>query len=175
MDAAVNAFATAADAEAAIFESGATLIDDADELTVDMLSDADFVLPRVSPASVVCPGAAGHRPPKIHFPDLAAAFDRNYRDIEEAVSSPLADGLVNYAKTSCQPELLLLLTSGNSEKRQDRAQENPTQPRIAGRHAGARESDRGGIGCCAAPPGHPSVVNSPDDKRPNSALVWCNF
>jgi hypothetical protein len=112
MDAAVNAFATAADAEAAIFESGATLIDDADELTVDMLSDAEFSFCLVFLLQawfVLVP--PGHRPPKIHFPDLAAAFDRNYRDIEEAVSSPLADGLVNYAKTSCQPELLLLLTS----------------------------------------------------------------
>jgi hypothetical protein len=77
-----------------------------------MLSDAEFSFCLVFLLQawfVLVP--PGHRPPKIHFPDLAAAFDRNYRDIEEAVSSPLADGLVNYAKTSCQPELLLLLTS----------------------------------------------------------------
>jgi hypothetical protein len=53
----------------------------------------------------------GHRPPKIHFPDLAGAFDRNCRDLEEAMRSGSADRLVNYAKTSCQPELLLLLTN----------------------------------------------------------------
>ncbi len=111
LDYAVSAFATAADAQAAIFESGATLIDDADELTVDLLSDIEFsfCLAFLLQAwfALVPPG---HRPPKIHFPDLAAAFDRRRRDLDEAVSSASPDGLVNYAKTGCQPELLLLLT-----------------------------------------------------------------
>ena len=88
------------------------LIDDADELTVDLLSDAEFsfCLMFLMQAwfALVPPG---HRPPKIHFPDLAGAFDRNCRDLEEAMKSGSADGLVNYAKTSCQPELLLLLTN----------------------------------------------------------------
>ena len=78
LDAAVNAFKTAADAEAALFECGATLIDDADELTVDVLSDDEFSfsLTFLMQAwfALVPPG---HRPPKIHFPDLAATFDRN--------------------------------------------------------------------------------------------------
>src|ERR1035437_6280161 len=112
LDAATDAFATAADAEAALFESGATLIDDADELTVDVLSDDEFSfsLTFLMQAwfALVPPGC---RPPKIHFPDLEAAFDRNCRDLEEAMRSSSADRLVNYAKTSCQPELLLLLTN----------------------------------------------------------------
>jgi hypothetical protein len=112
MGAAVNAFATAADAEAALFESGATLINDVDELTVDMLSDAEFSFCLVFLLQawfVLVP--PGHRPPKISFPDLAAAFDRSRHDLDKAVRSASADGLVNYAKTGCQPELLLLLTS----------------------------------------------------------------
>ena len=112
LDNAVNAFKTAADAEAALFESGATLIDDADELTMDVLSDDElsFSLTFLMQAwfALVPPG---HRPPKIHFPDLAGAFDRNCRDLEEAMKSGSADQLVNYAKTGCQPELLLLLTN----------------------------------------------------------------
>jgi hypothetical protein len=112
LDAAMDAFDTAADAEAALFESGATLIDDADELTMDVLSDDEFSfsLAFLMQAwfALVPPG---HRPPKIHFPDLAAAFDRNCRDLEEAMRSGAVDGLVNYAKTSCQPELLRLLTN----------------------------------------------------------------
>jgi hypothetical protein len=112
LDAAVDAFATAADAEAALFESGATLIDDANELTMDVLSDAEFSfsLTFLMQAwfALVPPG---HRPPKIHFPDLAGAFDRNCRDLEETMKPGSVDGLVNYAKTSCQPELLLLLTN----------------------------------------------------------------
>jgi hypothetical protein len=112
LDAAVNAFATAAEAEAALFESGATLIDDADELTVDVLSEVEFSfsLTFLMQAwfALVPPG---HRPPKIHFPDLASAFARNCRDLDEAMRSDSADGLVNYAKTSCQPEFLLLLTN----------------------------------------------------------------
>ena len=112
LDDAVNAFKTAADAEAALFESGTTLIDDADELTMDVLSDDEFSfsLPFLMQAwfALVPPG---HRPPKIHFPDLAGAFDRNCRDLEETMKPGSVDGLVNYAKTSCQPELLLLLTN----------------------------------------------------------------
>ncbi len=112
LDAAMDAFDTAADAEAALFESGATLIDDADELTVDVLSDDElsfsFAFLIQAWFALVPPG---HRPPKIHFPDLAGAFDRNCRDLEEAMKSGSADQLVNYAKTGCQPELLLLLTN----------------------------------------------------------------
>lgn len=112
LDAAMNAFDTAAEAEAAIFESGATLIDDADELTMDVLSDDEFSfsLTFLMQAwfALVPPGC---RPPKIHFPGLASAFDRNCRDLEEAMRAGSADQLVNYAKTSCQPELLLLLTN----------------------------------------------------------------
>jgi hypothetical protein len=110
--AAVIAFPTAADAEAAIFESGATLIDDADELTVDMLSDAEFsfcLMFLIQAWFILVP--PGHRPPKIHFLDLKAAFDRNLHDLDKAVGSASPDGLANYAKTGCQPELLLLLTS----------------------------------------------------------------
>jgi hypothetical protein len=112
LEATVDAFKTAADAEAALFESGATLIDDANELTMDVLSDAEFSfsLTFLMQAwfALVPPG---HRPPKIHFPDLAGAFDRNCRDLEETMKPGSVDGLVNYAKTSCQPELLLLLTN----------------------------------------------------------------
>jgi len=112
LDDAVNAFKTAADAEAALFESGTTLIDDADELTVDVLSEVEFSfsLTFLMQAwfALVPPGC---RPPKINFPDLAAAFDRNCRDLDKVMRSASADGLLNFAKTSCQPELLLLLTN----------------------------------------------------------------
>jgi hypothetical protein len=112
LDDAVSAFATAADAQVALIESGATLIDAADELTVDLLSDAEFsfclVFLMQAWFALVPPG---HRPPKIHFPDLAAAFDRNCRDVEKAMKSGAVDQLLNPAKAGCQPELLLLLAS----------------------------------------------------------------
>ncbi|MBI3850889.1 MAG: hypothetical protein HY298_11535 [Verrucomicrobia bacterium] len=112
LDAAMAAFDTAAEAEEALYDSGSPLISHADELTVELLSDKEFAfaVPFLlqSWLALVPPG---HRAPKLRFADLAAGFDRNCAQLEESVNSGSVDRLLNFSKTSCQPELMLLLTN----------------------------------------------------------------
>jgi len=112
LEAVMDAFETAAEAEEALYDSGSTLIDDAGELTVDLLTDDEFsfAVPFLIQAwfALVPPG---HRAPKVDFPALAGAFDRHHRELEQCVNSGSARGVVNFAKNCSQPELVSLLTN----------------------------------------------------------------
>ncbi len=112
LDTAVDSFDTAAAAEAALRDSGSTLIEDAEELSLDLLTEDEFLF---SIAFLLHAWFAlvppGHRPPKIHYADLAAAFDRNCRDLEESLKQDSIDRFMHYSKTSIQPHLMLLLSN----------------------------------------------------------------
>lgn len=78
----MNLFATAAEAEAELDASGATVLEDAIELTLDSLSENDFcfAVPFLLHAwfALMPPG---YRAPQIKFADLETAFAPELREL----------------------------------------------------------------------------------------------
>ncbi len=111
LDAAMAAFATAAEAEEALYAGGLTLIDDASELTEKLLSDDEFsfvvaFLLQVALAFV----PPGHRAPALNFKALAEKFHDALDEMNAAVKSGSPDRLQKFPMNCAQPELMLLLT-----------------------------------------------------------------
>jgi hypothetical protein len=109
---ALDSFQTAAEAEEELYASGSTLLDDAGELTIDVLSDEDywFAIPFLLRAwfSLVPPGC---RSPEITFDDLERAFLSGLRQIESCGKARTPEALESFLQSGRQSCLTMVLLS----------------------------------------------------------------
>jgi hypothetical protein len=110
---AMGLFATAAEAEVELYASGSTLLDDADELTLDILTEEDFgyaipFLLQVWFALV----PRGCRAPEIDFTGLKEAFLSNLRQFQVCAEAKTQKKLESFFQNSLQPGLMLALMGG---------------------------------------------------------------
>lgn len=113
LQAAMDLFDTAAAAENELAASGATLLQDAEELTLDDLAEKDFcfVIPFLLQtwfALVPC----GCRAPEINFAELEKTFAANLRQLESCVMAGTPEKLQSFLQDSPQPGLMLALMGG---------------------------------------------------------------
>ena len=113
LQAAMDLFATAATAENELAASGATLLQDAEELTLDDLTESDFCfaipfLLQTWFALVPC----GCRAPKINLAELKQTFAASLREIESCVMVGTQEKLQSFVQDSPQPGLMLALLGG---------------------------------------------------------------
>ena len=110
LGAAIDMFPTAAAAEEELAASGATLLEDVDELTVDVLSDSDFTfavpfLLQIWFALV----PRGCRAPEINFADLEISFAENLRQLEACAQAATPRQLESFFQKGPQPGMMLVL------------------------------------------------------------------
>ncbi|MFZ0829481.1 MAG: hypothetical protein WAO02_18885 [Verrucomicrobiia bacterium] len=113
LQAAMDLFDTAAAAENELVASGATLLQDAEELTLDNLAENDFCfaipfLLQTWFALVPC----GCRAPEINFAELEKTFVANLRQIESCVMVGTQEKLQSFLQSSPQPGMMLALLGG---------------------------------------------------------------
>jgi hypothetical protein len=109
----IEFFETAAAAEEELSASGATILEDAQQLTMDHLTEEDFCfaipyLLQVWFAFV----PRGCLAPEINFGDLEDAFDSNLREIKLCAQAASPKKLESYFARCVQPELMLALAGG---------------------------------------------------------------
>jgi hypothetical protein len=110
LDAGMAVFETAAAALDALAASGFTIIDDADELTADCLSNDEFsfaisfILQAV--LALVPPG---HRAPPTSFDGLQRAFTSNVKLLLDSLKAQSPDALITFLNRCLQPNLMQLL------------------------------------------------------------------
>jgi hypothetical protein len=110
---AMDWFATAAEAEVELYASGSTLLDDADELTLNILTAEDFgyAIPLLLQAwFALVP--RGCRAPEIDFTDLKEAFLSNLRQFQVCAEAKTPKKLESFFQNSPQPGLMLALMGG---------------------------------------------------------------
>lgn len=109
---AVEAFDSFADAENELIASGSTLLEDADELTLKLLSDDEF--------SITIPLLAhtwftfvpiGCRAPELNFKAMEKAFESNLRQIETRLRTGTQKQFESWLMNSPQPNMILMLAS----------------------------------------------------------------
>jgi len=113
LQAALDLFDTAAAAENELVASGATLLQDVEELTLDDLAENDFCfaipfLLQTWFALVPC----GCRAPEINFAELEKTFETNLRQIGYCVMDGTQEKLQSFLQNSPQPGLMLALLGG---------------------------------------------------------------
>jgi hypothetical protein len=112
-------FDTAAEAEEELLASGATILDDAEELTLDLLTEEDFciAIPFLLQAwfALVPPGC---RAPEINFANLEKTFASNLRQIEACTRAGTPKKLESFFLSGSQPGLMLALMGGFLEAAQ---------------------------------------------------------
>lgn len=113
LQAAMDLFDTAAAAENELVASGATLLQDAEELTLDDLTENDFCfaipfLLQTWFALVPC----GCRAPEINFAELEKTFVANLRQIESCVMVGTQEKLQSFLQSSPQPGMMLAMLGG---------------------------------------------------------------
>jgi hypothetical protein len=103
-------FERAADAEEELLASGATILDDADQLTLDRLTENEFcfAIPFLLQTwfALVPPGC---RAPEIDFADLEATFASNLRKIESSAKAETSKKLTSFFLNGPQPGLMTAL------------------------------------------------------------------
>jgi hypothetical protein len=107
---AMNWFSTAAEAEAELAASGATILDDAEELTLDCLSENDFDLAISCLLQVwfaLVPRDC--RAPKINYEGLEQTFRSNLQQMVFCIQDKTPKKLEAFLKSSPQPDLILAL------------------------------------------------------------------
>jgi hypothetical protein len=107
---AMDLFATAAEAEDELVASGATILEDAEELTRDSLMEHDFCfaipfLLQIWFAVVPC----GCRAPEINFADLEATFLANLRQLDICAQAGSPKQMEAFFQSGPQPALMLAL------------------------------------------------------------------
>jgi hypothetical protein len=103
-------FPTAAAAAAELTASGATLLLDAEELTLEDLAEKDFcfAIPFLLQAwFTLIP--LGCRAPEIHFADLEKSYEHNLRQFEACGQAKTPKKLKEFFLSSPQPGLMLVL------------------------------------------------------------------
>jgi len=110
---AIDVFAVAAEAEAELSASGATLLEDAEELTLDRLTENDFcfAIPFLLQTwFALVP--RGCRAPEIDFDDLEKAFLSNLRQIATCAEAGTPKKLESFFQSGPQPGLMLVMLGG---------------------------------------------------------------
>lgn len=103
-------FNTAADAMASLFSAGLTILDDAGDLTLDLLTEDEFGLVTVFILqAVLALVPPGHRPPPTSFESLELAFNFNMNELRQCVDKNEPEALSDYFKKCSQPHLMQLL------------------------------------------------------------------
>lgn len=110
MDDGMAAFSSAAEANEALYSSGLTLIDDAFNVTEDLVSDAEFsfMMPFLLQASLALV-PPGHRAPAVDATALERAFHENLDELEAAMGAGSPDKLIKFPQRCAQPNLMLLV------------------------------------------------------------------
>jgi hypothetical protein len=110
---AMNMFALAAEAEAELAASGATILEDAEELALDSLTENDFcfAIPFILQIwFALVP--RGCRAPEIGFEDLEQTFVSNLRQLQDCVQADTPKKLGTFIQGGPQPGLMLVLLGG---------------------------------------------------------------
>jgi hypothetical protein len=110
LDRAMSLFSTAAEAERELEISGATLLQDTDELTRDLLSETDFcfAIPFLMQAwFTLVP--AGCRAPEFDLSDLQASFTANLSQLRACLQAGNFKKMESFLRSGSQPELTLVL------------------------------------------------------------------
>jgi hypothetical protein len=113
LQSAMNLFDTAAAAENELTASGATLLQDAEELTLEQLGKKDFcfAIPFLLQTwFALVP--RGCRAPEINFAELEQTFAANLRQLESCVLAGTPEKLQSFLQDSPQPGLMLALLGG---------------------------------------------------------------
>jgi len=106
-------FGTFAAAQDELAASGATLLDDIDDLTADSLPDRDytFALPFIAQIwFALVP--TGCRAPEIDFDDFEAAYASNLRQLLECAKDPSPKKLESFFRDSMQPDFMTVIIGG---------------------------------------------------------------
>jgi hypothetical protein len=106
-------FGTFAAAQDELDASGATLLDDIDDLTADSLPDRDytFALPFIAQIwFALVP--TGCRAPEIDFDDFEAAYASNLRQLLECAKDPSPKKLESFFRDSLQPDFMTVIIGG---------------------------------------------------------------
>jgi len=109
---AVEAFDTFKAAENELTASGSTLLDDADDLTLELISDDDFsvVIPLlVHTWFILVP--IGCLAPELNYKAMEKAFESNLRQIEIRLRTGNAKQFESWLMSSPQPNVMLMLAS----------------------------------------------------------------
>jgi hypothetical protein len=113
LQAGLELFKTAADAEEELFASGATILDDAEQLTLDRLTENDFcfAIPFLLQTwFALVP--LGCRAPEIDFADLEEAFTSSLRQIESSAKAETPKKMASFFLSGPQPGLMMALLGG---------------------------------------------------------------
>jgi len=113
LQAALEAFETGPEAEAELSASGATVLEDADQLTMDLLREEDFcfAVPFLLQAwFALVP--LGCRAPEIDFADLEKAFASNLLQFDACAQASTSKKLESFFQSGPQPNLMLVLLGG---------------------------------------------------------------
>ena len=110
LSAALDTFDTAADAMNELGRSGATLLEDAGDITGDLLDDEHyaFVVPYLLQAwFALVP--VGCRAPRLEYDALEQSFVRALSSLTALLQAPSAEGVLRYLEGGPQPALVQLL------------------------------------------------------------------
>ena len=106
----VGAFATAAEALDSFEASGLTILEDAGELTIDLLNEDEFSFATtfiLEAALAMIP--PGHRAPATSYESLERTFDANFAKLAQNVVKNTPEAFTTYLADSSQPHLVQLL------------------------------------------------------------------
>jgi hypothetical protein len=113
LEAGLELFKTAADAEEELLASGATILEDADQLTMDRLTENEFCFAvpfLLETWFALVP--LGCRAPEIDFADLEATFASNLRQIESSAKAETPKKMASFFLSGPQPGLMMALLGG---------------------------------------------------------------
>jgi hypothetical protein len=113
LQAGIDAFETALEAEKELYASGATILEDAEQLTMDDLTENEFyfAIPFLLETwfAFVPPGC---RAPEISLPGLERAFASNMHKMEASAKSSSTKELESFLQSGAQPAMMTALLSG---------------------------------------------------------------
>ncbi len=109
---AMNAFASAAEALAFLITADATILDDADEITMDLLTEDEFSIATVFVVQAVLSlSPPEHRPPATSYESLEQAFRSNMKELDQCIAQNAAEPFRAWIGKGPQPNLMLLLSA----------------------------------------------------------------
>jgi hypothetical protein len=108
----MDRFDTAAEALVSIAASGITLVEDAEQVTVDLLDDDEFsfAVPFILQV-ILALVPPGHRAPPTSLESLERLFNFNENGLYEQVESNKRGNILPFLLECPQPNLMLLLTN----------------------------------------------------------------
>ena len=113
LQAGIDAFETAAEADAELYASGSTILDDAEELTLEDLTENEFcfAVPFLIQTwfALVPPGC---RSPAIGLRDLEPVFVRNIEKFQSGAIAKTLKDTESFLQTGPQPAMMMALLDG---------------------------------------------------------------